>query len=158
MQISVRAMPAPGHNFRRRAGRAWTKDPILLNVVDQPKAPRVTLDQEGRSVVTYSNEISPIDVEALKADRFISVTVVGGEQGELSEMNALKARLVDLDEQIKNAHLNHQADIEELKALRVSSMKQAEESGAKIVQLEGELRQAQSAIVGAANAGKRGKG
>jgi hypothetical protein len=107
MQVTVRALPAQGHEFRRRAGRAWGKSPVVVTVVDEPKPH--TLDKSG-NVVEFSDEISPAQYAQLLDDpNHISVVPVGGGdpqnldlRGKLqiaeSELAKARAQLAELQE------------------------------------------------------------
>lgn len=97
MQITVRAIPAHGHEYRRRAGRAWGKAPIVVTVTDSPKPHHV--DAKGK-VVEFSDEISTAQYAELQKDPHISAVPVGG--GDPQNLD-LRAQLQEASEALAKA-------------------------------------------------------
>ena len=99
MQVSVRAYPAQGHEYRRRAGRAWGTTPTIVTVTEDPKGPA---------------DITAAQLDALKGDPMIAVIPVGAAtegdldvaamRGELAkrtaELDAARKALSEAVEQI----------------------------------------------------------
>lgn len=137
-QFSVRAIPPPGLDRRFRAGRSWGKDAEIVSVVDVPKE---------------ANELSPVQLEAIKADRYFSVIPLGAVDADAHAMNAAKAKIVALETDLAAARSEIAGLVEENKALRLDAMKGAEEAGAKIARLEVEVADARGAL-----ASKRSRG
>lgn len=142
-QFTVRAIPAPGHTHRRRAGRAWGKDKAIVTVVDAPRPPRNEKDRDGKTVVIYSDEISPDELAMLQADPHLAVVphrVSGAEASDALEIAELKIKLSKLEGELAAKHKDLQDAAELLKIERAGSRQGAEEAGGRIVQLEGELQ------------------
>lgn len=143
LMFSVRAIPAPGHNHRRRAGRAWGKDPSIVRVVDEPAPPRLEKDRDGKQIVIHSDEISPAQLVMLQADPHLAV-VPHGKGGSVGladslEIADLKSQLVKLQAALEGARKELADHVELLKIERDTSRRGAEEAGGQIVRLEGEL-------------------
>lgn len=82
-QYTVRAIPAQGHLWRRRAGLKWPATPVKISVVDAP---------------TGEGEITPAQFAQLRADPHIAVTSVGDADPMVSEGRAeLLAALAKVD-------------------------------------------------------------
>ena len=73
MQIAVRAIPAPGHIYRRKIGRAFTAEPTTLRVVDAPSAP---------------DEITATQYAALQGDPHIVAMPAGGGDPQVLDLRA----------------------------------------------------------------------
>lgn len=131
----VRAMPAQGHERRWCARRPFTREAIEVRVVDDPK-PNITKDGK---VVAYSYELTPKELEELQADPHIAVSIAGNPDADPLELNALKAQIQKLEQELAQARRDHQGEIEDLKAARAASAKLAEDMGAKVVHLEQQL-------------------
>jgi hypothetical protein len=131
----VRAMPAQGHERRWCARRPFTREAIEVRVVDDP-APNVMKDGK---VVAFSYELTPKEMGELQADPHIAVSLAGNPDADPLEINALKAHVQELEQQLAKARRDHQGEIEDLKAARAVSAKLAEDMGAKVVQLEQQL-------------------
>jgi hypothetical protein len=125
---SVRAIPAQGHKFRRRAGRAWTKDIVSVVVVDKP-------DPAATSPI----EISPADLAALQADQLIAVSAQGSGDASADDLNAAKVRIGELDRMLADARKAQQQLVEELADVREGAKRAAEDGGARIAQLTADL-------------------
>lgn len=145
-QFSVRAMPPTGYERRFRAGRAWGKEATIVTVVDKPAPARFDTDRDGKRFVTHSNEVSPEQLQALMADSHFAVSPVGSPDASATELNAAKARVLELHKEIEQLKLEFQGAIEEHKAFRAGAMKDAEEQAGKIVQLQSQLKDAQSML------------
>lgn len=146
MQFEVRAMPPSGHDRRYRAGRSWGKSPTIVKVVDNPTPPRIEKDRDGHEMRTYSDEISPAGLEALRRDPHFSVVPKDGPGGDALEVNALKAKILEQQLELDQERAEKAGLLEEHKAFRSGSMKDAEEKAARIVQLEQELAASRSAL------------
>jgi len=122
IQVQVRAMPAPGHEYRRRAGRAWSRAPVTVKVVDHPIS---------------ADEISPAQYAALQADPHIAAMPLGGgDDGALVEVKADLLKAQSEVEQLRK-QLAEAAEIaEEQKRVAASEI---ETAGQRIRQLEAEL-------------------
>ena len=144
-QFSIRAMPPGGAARRHRIGRSWGSDPVIVTVVDSPSPPREDKDRDGKKFLTFSNEISPAQLEAIRADPHFAVSPVGGAADPL-QLNEAKAKAIALEEQLVEARRCLAELAEEHKAYRSGVMKDAEDKGAEIVRLQQELAEARSAV------------
>jgi hypothetical protein len=126
MNIIVRAMPAAGHVRRWCAQIPWGKARIPVKVVERP-------DRNAVSPI----EISPHQLKELQADPHIAVEIPG--TGDALEINALKARRLELEQQLAKARRDHQGEIEDLKAKIALDEKHVEELGAKAQTLQVDL-------------------
>ena len=136
-QFSVRAMPPAGFSRRFRAGRPWGKDPVSVKVVETPAPNRIDQDVHGNKYVTYSNEITPKDLELIVADTHFSVSPIGaGSETDPLQINATKAAAISLAADLEKAKLEIAGLSEDAKRFRVVSMKEAEEKATKIAKLE----------------------
>jgi hypothetical protein len=146
--FAVRAIPAPGHVYRRRAGRAWSKEPTIVKVVDDPKPPHVELDRDGKKIVTLSDEISPKDLAALQADPHLAVVPYGrgADAGDSIEVNQLKAENIRLQEELEKTRRAQQDAVEEIKLVGDTARKLAEENGIRIARLQTELEAAHAQL------------
>jgi hypothetical protein len=140
-QYAIRAMPAMGFSHRWCAQRPWGKETMVVTVTDSPK-PATVEERDGRKHYAYHDEISAADLEELRRDPHISVSIVGSGDGDPLALNAAKARIIELEAKIADARLEHQAETEELKAFRMGALKQVEEMGAKVALLEQQLASA----------------
>ncbi len=143
-EFTVRAMPAQGLDRRFRAGRPWGKNPVNIKVVDNPTPTRIEKDRDGREMRTYSDEISPKDLEALRADPHFAVVPVGANDGAALEVNAAKAEVIKLAGELEAARRELQGVVEDHKMFQSASLKDAEEKGALIAKLQNDLAAAQS--------------
>ncbi len=152
-QFSVRAMPAPGHDRRWCAQRPFTRETVTVTVKDNPKPHVREIDKatgkpsETGKILAYSYEITPAELEELRADPHIAVSVLGSGDADPLELNAAKAKIIELEAKLEKARKDHQAEIEELKAFRVGSMQQAEEAGKRASHLEQQLAAANVQLV-----------
>lgn len=123
MQIKVRALPAPGHVYRRRAGRAFSKDWTLLDVVEQP---------------SQENEISPLQYKELQSDpRITAIPVAADDAGALEALGDLaeaEAVIVKLRRELSEAAERYE---ESARAGEAAAKSAAE----KIAMLEGQVEQ-----------------
>lgn len=136
-EIVVRAMPAHGHEYRRRAGRAWGKQPITVKVVDAPKPHQY---REDGSIAAYSDEISTEDYKELTEDQHLAVFAKGDPSaGDVLEAHAaigerdkeiLKLRK-DLADAHESAELERKATSKEIEALGMR-LKEAEAESDKL--------------------------
>ncbi len=145
-EFTIRAMPAPGHTRRFRAGRPWGADPVKVKVVDVPAPTRIDRDRDGREIVMYSDEISPVQLAALQADRCFAVTPVGDGETDAMSVNALKVKIIDLEKALMAEKLAHQGALEDLKAHRTVSLKDAEELAERGKKAEQELLDAKGQL------------
>jgi len=150
-QFSVRAIPPTGFDSRHRAGRKWGKDATIVKVVDSPAPPRIDKDRDGKDVVVYSNEISPADLELLKADRFFSVVPVGANGPASSKENELKVALAKAEAELVEARKEIAGLREEIAQYRTVTQGELEKAGAKVAAAEAEAANAK------ANLSKRAK-
>lgn len=133
--FSVRAMPAQGHERRWCARRPFTREAIQVRVVDEP-APNVMKDGK---IVAFSYEMTAKDLEELREDPHIALSILGSPDADPLEINALKAKIQDLEGEVAKARTAHQGELEDLKAARAASAKLAEEMGSRVVALEQQL-------------------
>jgi hypothetical protein len=139
---SVRAMPAQGHDRRWCARRPFTRDAIEVRVVDEPK-PHITKDGK---VVAYSYELTPSELEELRNDPHIALSLMGSGDADPLELNAAKARIHELEAKVVEARKEAQGEVEDLKAARLMTLKQLEEASGKVMQLEQQLASAQARL------------
>lgn len=88
MRLMIRSMPPEGFTDRRRAGRAWPRAGVAVEVIDG--------DEDGPPPV--EGEVLKIGrktLEALRGDAFITVGVE-----DLDEVPRLKARIAELEAQL----------------------------------------------------------
>ena len=134
IQISVRAIPPPGNLYRRRAGRPWPAEPVIVKVVDNPKPHK--LDAKGK-IEAFSDEISPAQYAELQADPHINAYPVGDPNA--APVLESQAALVEKDREIAalRKELSGYAEIaaEERRAIAA----EAEEAGKKVAALEAEV-------------------
>jgi hypothetical protein len=98
-KFSIRAIPPTGFSHRYRAGRKWEKEATIVKVVANPAPHRVDKDRDGNSIVIYSDEISPKDLESLKSDRYFAVVPAGmADPGSLA-LNAEKVARMKAEEE-----------------------------------------------------------
>lgn len=81
--VTVHCSPPVGYTSRARAGRVWKAGAHVLKVVEAPEAP---------------DEIAPVQLEALRADRPFFVVEGKGEstvdlKARVAELEAENARL-----------------------------------------------------------------
>ncbi len=145
-EFIIRAMPAPGHTRRFRGGRPWGADPVKVKVVDAPAPARIDRDRDGREIITHSNEISPLQLAALQADRCFAVSAVGDGETDASSINALKVRIIDLEKALADERRDHQAALEDLKSHRSADIREAEESAARGKKAEQDLLDAKGQL------------
>jgi hypothetical protein len=156
MTYTVRAMPAPGHDHRWRCRRPWGKTPTTITIVDSPKGPEVTRDEEGRTHLVYPNEISPEELKQLQADPHLAVALASaGEEGDPQALVAEKARAAELERLLAAERRNQQEAVEEMKRYRSGAEAQAIEAGGKIAVLQNEVETLRAQL-GNAHRGKKG--
>lgn len=141
-KFSVRAMPAQGHDRRWCARRPFTREATEVVVVDEPK-PNIMKDGK---IVAFSYEVSPAELEELRNDPHIALSIVGSGDADPLELNAAKAKIHELEQKIVEARRDAQGEIEDLKAARATTQKQFEEATAKVFHLEQQLAQAQAQL------------
>jgi hypothetical protein len=93
VRISAPNSPNPFGRWRGKPARCWTKTPIEVEVVDDPKG---------------DGQISHASFERIKADSFLKVEFVGGmgvEELAAGEISELKATIAKQAERI--ARLEH---------------------------------------------------
>jgi uncharacterized small protein (DUF1192 family) len=129
MEISVRSMPAPGHIYRRRAGRAWGKEAVTVIVTETPNPKHI--DAMGRPL-----EITPAQFAELKSDPHIMAAPAGGGDPEIP---GLVAQLAAKDEEIARLRKDHADAVESAERQLLAVGKHAEAQGARIAELEGEV-------------------
>jgi hypothetical protein len=140
MQITVRAIPAPGHEFRRRAGRAWSKSPEIVTVVDSPKPH--TLDAKGK-IVAFSDEITPAQYAELQADPHISAMPVGG--GDPQNLD-LRARLQIAEEALASARAELASMQEAREATGRENAKEANRVAAELMAARADIEALQAKL------------
>lgn len=94
MRVTVRATPAAGSSVRWRAGRPWSSEPVIVDVVEAPHGP---------------GEITPADLAALRSDPYI---IVGDALDDANTLAALEAELQELRRELAQAVEDHEADDE----------------------------------------------
>ena len=156
-QFVIRAMPAMGFSHRWCAQRPWGKEHVTVSIVDESKPPAIgpngdplpryaTVDAQKNVRYEYGNEITSADLEELRADPHISVSIAGSADGDPLELNTAKASMLEASRKFEQARKEHQAEVEELKAFRAGAIKQAEEAGLRAAKLEQELASAQAQL------------
>jgi len=133
---SVRAIPVQGHDRRWRCDRPWTREPVIVRVVDKPQSPK-TEKIGDRVTITYSDEISPVQLAELKGDPHIAVALIGEGGSDPDEINDLKLKLSRSEVELEQARKDHQQATEELKEYKRGAAKREEELG----QLAGSLQE-----------------
>lgn len=124
MQIQVRALPAPGHDYRRRAGRTWGKTPTIVRVVDSPASP---------------DEITPTQYAQLREDPMINAVPVGEATAEDLEVAALKAQFVKANATTTELRKQLADMVEAQEAQRTEASKLMATTGARVIELEREV-------------------
>lgn len=152
----IRAMPPGGLPRRFRAGRAWGKDPVTVTVVENPAPDRTEKDRDGRVMITYSNQITPTQLEQLRADPHFAVSALGPAGADAGEMNEAKAAVVALEQQLLESRRELAGALEDMKALRLQASKEAEEAGDRIMALEQSLADAKSQLAATRKSKERG--
>ena len=134
MQISVRAIPPPGNLYRRRAGRPWPAEPVIVKVVDSPKPHK--LNAKGQ-IEEFSDEITRAQYAELQRDPHINAYPVGDPNA--APVLDAQAALAEKDREIAalRKELSGYAEIatEERRAIAA----EAEEAGKKVQALESEV-------------------
>ncbi len=82
-RFSVRAVPAAGHNFRRRAGRSWSTTPVEVDLVEKVTDP--------------DSQITHAQLLELQGDQRIAVVPVG-ESGDGPTAEDVSKLVVELEE------------------------------------------------------------
>lgn len=131
----VRAMPALGHERRWCAQRPFTKEPREVTVVDAPKEHTM---KDGK-IEAYSYEVTPSELEEMRRDRYLAISIKGSPDADPLELNALKSMVQELEKKLVQAKKDHQDTTEELKAFRSGMDKQSQEQGALIAKLQQDL-------------------
>lgn len=134
MEISVRAIPPPGNLHRRRAGRPWAAEAIVVKVVDNPKPHKV--DAKGK-IEAYSDEISPAQYAELQADPHINAYPVGDPNAApvLEGKNALVKMQAELEAARKE--LAGLVEVQEQERARVG--KELEDLGRQVAERDAEI-------------------
>lgn len=101
MQIEVRAYPAPGHEYRRRAGRAWSSKAVVVEVVDAPVG---------------DGQISPAQLAILRTDPMIAAVPVGAATTGDLESAAIAARLSESEKALASVRAELADAIEQIEA------------------------------------------
>jgi hypothetical protein len=130
LEVNVRAIPAPGFDYRRRAGRAWTKEVQTVKVVDAPKA---------------ADEISPAQYAELQRDPMINAVPVGGADPQVL---GLKGELAEKDALIEKLRGELSAAIEMAEEMGTRSNRDAEVAGMRIRELEAEVERLRAGLGG----------
>jgi hypothetical protein len=140
MQIKVRALPAPGHIYRRRIGRTFSKDWTVLDVVDHPSKP---------------DEISPLQYKELQADnRITAIPVAADDAGALESSGKLaeaEAEIVKLRRDLAEAAERYEENARAGEAA-------AKASAEKIATLEGEVAKLHAELMRMAPSAEEPKG
>lgn len=91
----VRASLLPGQPFYSRAGRGWTNDPTLVEVLDQDECPKLPCRIKGLPDVADPNKLGRKAFEQLMKDPRISIKPEGFESAEAlaSQVPALQMEL-----------------------------------------------------------------
>ena len=145
---TVRAMPAQGHERRWCAQRPFTRDLIEVVVVDKP-APHVHVRENGREtakIAAYSYEVTPLELEELKRDRHLVVQVKGNPDADPGELNAAKARAMELEQKLTALALEHSERVEECKQLRIGALQRAEVTGGQLAAMQQEIENLRSQL------------
>lgn len=136
----VRAIPAPGHNYRWRAGMRWSSADHEVVIVDDPKP---------YNHANGPQEISPLQLEQLRSDMRLAVQVLGdGEEGLIQALEA-QAKVQQLEVDLLEAREDLARAGEEHRRFKAVAEKQSGEAGARIAQLEADLAQATAQIAAA---------
>lgn len=138
-RFTVRAMPAMGFSHRWCAQRPWGKEPIDVVVVDAPAKPIERTDDEGKKRYSYGPEISAAELEELRHDPHIALSIAGSGESDPLELNAAQAKIFELEKKVVEARREAQGEVEALKASYQTSQKQYEEATAKVHLLEQQL-------------------
>lgn len=152
----IRAMPANGAMHRHRIGRPWGKEPVTVTVVDKPAPPSVHKDRDGRVMTSFSNEVSPTQLEELKRDPHFAVSAVGPAGADAGEMNEAKAAVLKLEEQITELRRELAGSLEDMRAVRQQASKEAEVAGERIMELEQLLADAKAQLASSRKSKERG--
>lgn len=124
IEVSVRAMPAHGHKFRRRCGVSWTKEPRRARIVDNPKPVDVTSDDVL--------EFSPTQYKQLLEDPHIAVSTIGGADPEIPN---IKAKLLEAEAEILKLRKQLADQSEEFAIERRAAARLNEEQAKQLVDL-----------------------
>jgi len=133
-EIVVRAMPMHGHDYRRRAGRAWGKQPVTVKVVENPAPHKLKADG---SIESYSDEISHADYQELTEDPQIAVFAKGDPNA--GEVLDAKAEAVELQKQVDALRKELSAAHEAAELDRKATSKEIEDLGSKLAMAEAEV-------------------
>lgn len=158
----VRAIPANGGNYFRRLGIAWTKSPVKVSVVDEPKRPG-TDDPKGRDALAQlvaaggPVEISPAEWEILSdpSNVYLHAVPTSGDVAEAQSIAALKAQIANLAEQKAKLERELAGAREEDEARGKRYADEMAETGAKIRALESENANLRGKLAAASE--RRGK-
>lgn len=101
-QIKVRAFPAPGHEWRRRAGRTFGKQPVTLTVTANPTAPdHITPLQYAQLEADPRLLVKPASADdALSAEAMAQIAI---KEAELLEAKRALAEAAELAEENRRA-------------------------------------------------------
>lgn len=124
MKVKIRAIPAPGHEYRWRCGKRWGKEAAVFEVVDQPQGP---------------SQISPVEYATLQSDDRIVVVPLEGSAHEAEEANLYKARVVELEAEVARLRKEIDAGIEVAEEERRRVSVELEDAARKRAELEQEL-------------------
>lgn len=141
----VRAMPAQGHERRWCVQRPFTKSPQDVVVVDEPKPhKRLVVDgRETQKIAEYSYEVTPLELEELKRDPHLAVSLKGSGDGDPDQINTAKARVQVLEQQLLEKSRELQQAVEDAKQTRIGAERMAADLGARVAQLQQQLDNAQ---------------
>lgn len=157
-QFTIRAMPAMGFSHRWCAHRPWGKAAITVSVVevDVPRfvdasgetLPRYATgrNEDGKVIYAYGDNITVDDLEELRRDPYISVSITGAADGDPLELNSAKAELLRMQRENEQLRKELQAEVEQAKAYRAGAQKAIDEAGAKAAQSDQQLATAQAQL------------
>lgn len=143
VRISAPNSPNPLGRWRGRPARLWTKDPVEVEVVDDPKG---------------DGQISHESFARIKADPFIKVDFASGmgvEELASSQVSQLKATIAEQAEKISRLERDLHEEAEKISEERRLYSRESEELGRKLELAEGELANLRARLAEAQ--GKRGK-
>ena len=149
-EITVRAMPAPGHQFRRRCGIAWGKQARRAVIVDAPRPLDLQALADGKIEVI---ELSPSQYQQLVEDPHIAVTAIGGSDPQIPELKAQLLKAMSEVEALRK-QLAEQAEAftEERRALSTAHAAQ----GKQVLELSNQIETLRADLAAATSSRKRG--
>lgn len=102
IRVSAPAAPNPIGRRRGKPARLWGKEPVLVEVVDEPKG---------------DGQISPASFASLQSDPFIKIEFAGGDMSDAaaaSEISAVKAQLAKATAEIEKLQAQIVAEAERM--------------------------------------------